>query len=218
MKSDSPVFRGLAKCFLLFFSLLVMASCNDSAEKKETNIDSITVTDTSAATDQTVTDQAAALAAAPNINFPIFKIDKTDLTVPHGKKPSKIIIKFRFTNFANPLGSMTLLLYSAKSHAQHAEKDDPKEIVDKSEGTISIPKGFIFGNSEFDYSKLLDGTGNLDFSYLILMPILVKDDQGRDQLVFNITSYDDKNQPKNLGTMAVTNYDTKPSPPAPPEP
>ena len=202
---------NLLPVFGAFLILLVVASCNNQGEKAKTISDDTTKM-------QNTKDESPDLLAA-NVNFPIFKIDKTDLITPHGKKPSKLIIKFKFSNFANPLGSLTLLLYSAKNHAQYAENDNPVEIVDITQGTKSIPKGFILGNNEIDFKYLLKAGGGLDgFSYLVLTPDLYTDPQGRNHLIFQIEAFDAENKSMKTGEKILAIPNSNPSPPAYPLP
>lgn len=155
------------------------------------------------------------------INFPVFKVMRNDLNGPHGKQASKLIIKIHVENIVAPLSNISLMLYSAVDHNHYGRYDHPVKINDRP-STRSIPQSFIIGNNEVSFSHFLKPDGGLkQFHHLLFTPDVITGDDNLEHLVFTIQSYDHAYATSEVSATSSAlafSVDTKPSPPAVPEP
>ena len=155
-----------------------------------------------------------------------FKILATQLPAPHGNPgnliPSKLIIKFLFSDIASPVDSMKLLLYPANNHGHYGANLNPI-VIDPINGTNTpLQSNFALGNLEIITRQLINQQPPIQyfFHHLILTPKIATIGQDANpHLVFGITAYDSNGiEIESDGIIILAIDDSNPSPPKPPEP
>lgn len=135
-------------------------------------------------------------------------------------RPGKLIIKFLFSDFSDPINSMKLLLYPANDHGHYARQVNPIVIDPIESSNVQVANSFTLGNNEIKISQLLKPVppGPLNtyfFHYLILTPDT--DSFAPDtnpHLIFHIAAYDQNGNPVQKGGATVLAIDdSNPSPP-----
>lgn len=207
----------LFKKLLLFTTLsafLLLQSCGSEDKSKESTKESNQ--DTNAVSLTTQAEPPALVLPA----LPKFKITRQQLIDINNNHPNtkKLILQTGFANFNDPT-TIKLYYYHTDNHKNYARNQTPSALgIDTDAGTVpDLDDEFILGNCEINFKELkkelMTGGAWENFSHLRLTPA-IKNINNKGYFSYDIELIGEDG----VKIMMAVPVDTKPSPPAPPDP